>query len=191
MKSALDLVRRYLQGDESAFRELYSRYRRPLFVYLLSLVGHRDNAEDLLQETFFLFLRRIDRLGDHENLKPWLLRVARNAAIDFLRRKQRAEEARAHHQRDLILRQNAYERPGSGDVIDSERLARAIQSLPADQREVVVLHALLDVSFRQIGELAEISENTAASRFRYGREKLASLLEGNSPATGSTKRSST
>jgi RNA polymerase sigma-70 factor (ECF subfamily) len=187
MKSDLDLVRRYLQGDESAFREFYARYRRPLFVYLLALVGHRDNAEDLLQETFFLFLRGVDRLGDRENLQPWLLRVARNAAIDFLRRKQRAEEARAHHRRDLLLRQSASQRqPTSG--VDSERLARAVQSLPPDQREVVVLHGLLDVTLREIADLIEVSENTVASRFRYGREKLAVILRSES---GATRRSQT
>ena len=68
MKSDRELVRSYLGGDETAFREFYHRHRRPLYVYLLSLVDQRENAEDLLQDTFFLFLRKISRIDDSENL---------------------------------------------------------------------------------------------------------------------------
>jgi RNA polymerase sigma factor (sigma-70 family) len=174
MRSDRELIDRYRAGDEDAFGEFYERHRRPLYALLLAYVRRRETAEELLQETFFAFLRGLDRLDGSVGLRPLLARTARNLAIDRLRRERCGERALAARAADPIFRP-ASGPPGAA-VDEADRMGALLHGLPEEQREAVVLKALLGMTFREAAEVTGAPEATVASRYRYGIEKLRAAL---------------
>jgi len=182
MQSDRDLIEAYQRGDETAFRAFYERHRGPLFVYALSIVRSRDAAEEVLQESFFAFVRRLfDEDGftaGTSDFRPYLFRSVRNAAIDRGRRLERGSRALARRGADPMFRRGDAGDPAN---LDGEFFEKLLDRLPPEQREVVILRALGDLEYREIAGLTECSENTVASRYRYGVQKLRAALE---PAEG-------
>jgi len=177
MRSDRELICRYREGDEEAFREFYERHRRALFVYLLSLVKSRETAEELLQDTFYSFLRSLGRLNGSAGLRPYLVRAARNRAIDHLRRLRRDAEAIEWRAEDAIFKARGRESVGLGESSDWEAMDLLLRRLPDEQRETIVLKVLLGMTFREIAELDGSPEASVVSRYRYGMEKLRSWLK--------------
>ncbi|HLU48552.1 MAG TPA: sigma-70 family RNA polymerase sigma factor [Planctomycetota bacterium] len=179
MTTDRDWLRRYLDGDERAFRIFYERHRRAVFTCLLAIVARRETAEELLQETFLALIRTLcDRpqavLGDRTELRPYLLRAARHRAIDHLRRN--ARERRALEKRGptrLLAGETESRAPLTG-----EELEEFLAKLPEEQRETVLLRTVGDLTFREIADITFVSENTAVARFRYAVMKLRDWLRG-------------
>ncbi|MGQ9592113.1 MAG: RNA polymerase sigma factor [Planctomycetota bacterium] len=171
MTSDRDLIERYRRGEEKAFEEFYRRHRRPIFAYLLACARNRETAEELLQETFFAFLRSLDRLDGSADLRPYLFRTARNLAIDWVRRRRSSERALERRAADPFFRRCG-EAPSEAADEDAERLSALLDRLPDEQREAIVLKVFGGLTFREIGLLTGSPEATVVSRYRYGLEKL-------------------
>jgi RNA polymerase sigma-70 factor (ECF subfamily) len=156
-------------------KEFYSSYSDKLYRYLSIKLASPSDAEDVLQEILCRLLRYSGRLKLVRNPAAFAYRVARNEANRFLRRKIRSEEGcRQMHPIPEIIQSSI-----SGPDKTSEKLvSEALAELPAEQREVIVLKIFEDFTFKQIASICRISTNTAASRYRYGLEKLRSFLEG-------------
>lgn len=152
--------------------ELYREYAVRLYGYLLTLTCSRADAEDLLQELFLKLAKSGIENRKISKLSGYLFTSARNLAISYIRRHARERQRRGEWE------QIVQQKPDTG--ITDERLAhvnRALTTLPLKQREVVVLRIYEDMSFRQIAKVIGISANTAASRYRYGLEKLKKILD--------------
>ncbi len=139
----------------------------PLFLYGRALgLGHGE-AEDVLQETFLVLMRQASPPQQPEN---YLVRSFRNRALNFRRTLWR------RCKRELESWRWFERSPGETPL---ERAAlRCLMSLPREQREVIVLKIWNQLTFEAIGDLLEISPNTAAGRYRYGLQKLRSCLHG-------------
>ena len=183
------LLGRYARGELEAMEVLLARYKRPLFHFVLRLVRERGKAEDLLQESFLRMVEHAASFHGSSSVKTWLFRIARNLCIDELRR----QKHRRHASLDAPSAahgaegegQNLYERVphhGAGperSVVDrdlAQRMASAIDELPEDQREVFVLRQVQHLSFKEIGDITGVSENTVKSRMRYALERLQKSL---------------
>lgn len=167
-----ELLRSYRRGDVDAFVLLYGRYNRALYLYARTLAQDAARSEDLVQEAFVRLVRYDpERLGD--DAQAFLYAVVRNLVRDELRRtasRQRGEP--------LIAA-----RVSEGSALDSARLAqlaetvtRALEELPEEQRETIVLKIYCGMTFQEIAELTGTSMGTVASRYRYAIEKLGQLL---------------
>jgi len=174
MKSDRELIELFRAGKEEAFSEFYDRHRKPIYVLLLSHVRNREIAEELLQETFYGFLRNLDRLNRSPDLKPYLVRTARNLATDYLRRKQVAEKALERRAADPLFK--TLREPSPGGPGDPEMMSRLLLELPDEQREAVFLKIFLGFTYREIAELTGCPEGSAVSRYRYGIEKLRASM---------------
>lgn len=177
MQSDRELIRQYLNGDEEAFAIFYQRYRKTLYVYLLSIVRFRETAEELLQDTFFSFLRNLARLREADAVKPYLFRTARSRAVDFFRKERRDARALEHRKADPMLKRREETGFSAEASVLPEDLEAQLDSLPDEQREVVVLRVLAGFTFPEIARLTGVSENTAVSRLRYGLSKMRTALQ--------------
>lgn len=183
------LVEAYLdQGDQRAFSLLLSRHQDRIFGYLMGMVKDRDVANDLFQDTFFRAIQAMhDRRGSYEQQGRWLawvMRIARNAALDhFRRQKKYADVSRPADEEDGA---DFWERlpdevPDATALLEREGLLEeveeAIGGLPDEQREVVLLRQQSELTFREIAELTDVSINTALGRMRYALINIRKALD--------------
>ena len=156
--------------------EAYDMYAAPLYRYLITLLGSEEDAEDALQEIFLA----VGRLGLKRirNIQAYLFQSARRQAISLLRKRRRRSQEPEVAARLSWIDTDACSVEDRALAID---IGRALHALPAEQREVIVLHVAEGFSFREIDRLCGIPVNTAASRYRLALEKLRLALEGDAP----------
>lgn len=169
-----DAMGRYADGDAAAFDEVYDRLAPLVLGHLGRWVGPQ-RAEDLLQRTFLKVHRARHRYRRGAPVGPWVLSIARNVAIDDLRRRGRAREE--------LTREGALPEPsddGRGrlderfEVIEAVRAA--VDALPASQRTVVALHKLEERPFREVADRLGIKEGAARIRAHRAYDRLRVAL---------------
>jgi len=169
------LAERAAAGDEHAWREIYTATRERLFGLLAYQLGSREEALDVLQETYLQAVRGIHSYEGRGSLESWLCGIALRRSLDWKRRifRRRSKEEPAPD--------GAAEIPDeTGNPEEARAIARALAELPDRQRSAVLLHEWFGYSFREIGELLGCGEGTARVHAFRGREQLGRLL-GNAP----------
>jgi len=153
--------------------EAYDTYAAPLYRYLVTLLGSEENSEDALQEVF-LAVGRVG-LRHIRDIQPYLFQTARRQAVSLLRkRRRRGRESEVAAQLSWI----DIEACSEDDRALAIDLGRALQSLPPEQREIIVLHLSEGFTFREIPSVCGIPTNTVASRYRLALGKLRDALKG-------------
>ena len=153
---------------------LYDAHAPALFAFLLNFTRNEADTRDLLQELFIKLARRPELLRGVREERHFLLRLAHNLAIDLIRRRA----AREKNYEQLAADAAQFFAPSADPDEQAFRaaLARALGELPADQRAVLHLRLWEGLTFEQIAAALEIPPNTAASRYRYGLDKLRDRL---------------
>ena len=156
------------------FERLYDEHAQAVFAFLLNFTRHEADTRDLLQELFVKLAKRPELLDGVRDQRAFLLRLAHNLAIDLIRRRG----TRERHYEQLAGETCAVFAPAAepDESAFREALSAALGELPADQRAVVHLKLWEGLTFEQIAELLGIPLNTAASRYRYGLDKLRERL---------------
>lgn len=171
------LIHRMQQGDVEALGVLYDRYRSLVFRTALAITRDGDAAEDILQDSFLRLYTHAGRINPRLPVTPWLYRITVNLSYSWCTRRARwrapleevidrllgpiwrAPELRVEHRDEL------------------RRLQAGLDRLPVNQRIVIVLHYLNDLSLQEIADILECPVGTVKSRLFYGRENLRAWLE--------------
>lgn len=151
---------------------LYDAHGARLFAYARLLTRSAQGAEDAVHDAFLRLARRGDLEGIRD-VRGYLFRTVRNEALRQLGRWER------WRRRNDLVGEFRLAESADGDAQRKERAAQieaAMAALPGPQREVVALKVWHELTFEAIGEVLEISPNTAASRYRYGAAKLREAL---------------
>lgn len=153
---------------------LYDDHAQALFAFLLNLTRDEADTRDLLQDIFVKLARQPDLLDSARDERAFLLRLAHNAAIDLMRRRGTRDK---HREQFGVEQISAFAQTNDPDeTAFRAELSAALGELPADQRAVVHLKLWEGLTFEQIAAALEIPLNTAASRYRYGLDKLRERL---------------
>lgn len=171
------LVWRFNRGDPAALCRIYEKYRDGLLKVAAALLRDRSGIEDVLHDVFVDFAQSVGRFELHGSLKGYLAICVANRARDRNRTGCRRESGSG----DRIPPQPSDTAGPDHEAMNRELVARldaAMANLPDEQREVIVLHMQSKLPFREIAGLRGISINTAMSRYRYGLDKLRSILDG-------------
>jgi RNA polymerase sigma-70 factor (ECF subfamily) len=180
------LMLRYQQGDRAAFAQLVRRHQTALYNFALRQVRVPQVAEDVVQETF---VRVVQNAGDfkHEaRFTTWVYTITRNLCIDHLRKRAlrkhpSLDEARGEEGEGPTLGEQtadpraSVEREATGTEL-KVRIARAVDTLPDEQREVFLMREIANLPFKEIAEITGVPENTVKSRMRYALERLQEAL---------------
>jgi len=172
------LLARYREGDGKAFEILYTRHRQSLYRFLLGLSGKPELADEVFQETWLSLIRSASQPQGRATFRTWLFQIARNRLIDHWRKHgARQPLYDSYDEQTHAVSDDASDPEQLLNLSrDSERLESALQSLPADQREVFLLRAHGDLDLAQIAILTETPLETVKSRLRYAQQKLRRLL---------------
>lgn len=159
---------------EPELGRLYDEHAQSLYAFLLNFTRDESNTRDLLQEIFVKLARDPGLLGGVRDERAFLIRLAHNAAIDLIRRCGTRERTRENFAAETISPFAPAHDPDEHAF--RAGLAEALAELPPDQRAVVHLKLWERLTFEQIAAALDIPQNTAASRYRYGIDKLRHRL---------------
>lgn len=167
-----------IQKEVSALKEIekaYTQHAKDVYRYLLSLTHDENLAEELTQETFFRAMRTIDRYDGSCKLSVWLCQIAKHVLWQELRRRNRTELTELDD--TLPDLQNPDGETHALRHEDRMELYRSIHKLSEKEREVVLYRITGELSFREIGEILEKSENWARTTFYRAKLKLREELK--------------
>ena len=153
---------------------LYDEHAPALYAFLLHLSRNEEDTRDLLQELFVKLARQPELLRSVRNERAFLIRLAHNLAIDLIRR--RGTRARNYEQMAAEPLALLATTSDPDELAFRQRLTEALSELPVEQRLVVHLKLWEAQTFETIAETLGLSVNTAASRYRYGLDKLRQRL---------------
>jgi len=154
--------------------EIYDAHASGLYAFLLNLTRNESDTRDLLQEVFLRLARQPAMLAGVGNARHFLLRLAHNLAVDSVRRRaarDRRQDRYADESVELFAHAGEPDREAFGHA-----LTGALGALPEEQRAVVHLKLWEGLTFEEIAAALDTSANTAASRYRYGIDKLRARL---------------
>lgn len=159
---------------EPELRRLYDEHALALYAFLINCTRDESDTRDLLQEIFVKLARDPELLNAIRNERSFLIRLAHNAVIDLIRRRGTRERTRENFAAEAISPFAPAHDPDEQTF--RAELSRALAGLPPDQRAVVHLKLWEGLTFEQIADVLDIPPNTAASRYRYGLDKLREYL---------------
>ena len=153
---------------------LYDEHAQPHFAFLLNFTRDEADTRDLLQEIFVKLAREPKLLDGIRDERAFLIRLAHNAAIDLMRRRCTRDKTKENFAAEKISLFAPANDPD--EKIFRDELAVALGELPEEQRAVVHLKLWEGLTFEEIAAALDLSPNTAASRYRYGLDKLRDRL---------------
>ena len=172
-----ELMLAYGAGDVGAFQTLYSRHRGPLFRHLARQLRDAPLAEELFQDIWQRVITARQRYRPDAKFGTWLYQIAHNRVTDHWRGKQHRPDAPGDAD-ELAARVPDPQTPERqlSAFEERRRLQRALEELPDDQREVVLLRLEQELSLEEIGEITGVGRETVKSRLRYAMDKLRARL---------------
>lgn len=180
-----ELLRRYRDGDAAALGALVEKYRRPLFGFIANMTGDGADADDVFQEVWFKAIRKM-ALYREENFGGWLMRIAHNTVIDRVRRRKGMCSLDAGAGDDEggsgslagVLPAAGLDPAGNTEAGElGRRISEAVSALPPEQKAVFLMRVEMDLPFREISRIQQVSINTALARMHYAVGKLRTLLK--------------
>jgi RNA polymerase sigma-70 factor (ECF subfamily) len=179
-----ELARRCQGGDESAWVTLVERYQRRIWHVAYQFTGRSDEAEELTQEIFLHLLSALANFDTSGSLQAWIQRVARNYAIDHYRRRRRerslVQDGEAFDDAVRFTRDPA-RRSDPHDALEQKNLSHwlrhAIDRLPVELAQAVILRDLQEMTYDDMAEALEVPLGTVKSRINRGRLELARRLK--------------
>ncbi|MCH5219936.1 MAG: sigma-70 family RNA polymerase sigma factor [Muribaculaceae bacterium] len=179
------LVSEFANGNNQAFDIVLERHKDRVFNYIYNMVKDEDLANDIFQETFVKAIMTIKqgRYSADGKFASWISRIAHNAVIDHFRQeKSQGTVSTDDTEYDVLNRRDLSEDTIEDVIIDKsirDDIRSLIRSLPAEQRQVLVMRYYNNLSFKEIAEKTGVSINTALGRMRYAILNLRRTAERN------------
>ena len=178
-----DLILQYRAGDQKAFDELVIRYLDQIYGFARRMTGNAGEAEDIAQETFVKVWKMLHRYRTTNTFKSWVFAIARNTAIDRLRKKKTpvfSDFENAEGKNSVTdtatdpdtIPEMLIEKAETKKLLDG-----ALADLPPVDREILVLHYSDDLTFEAIGKILKKPLNTVKSRHRRALQRLRDYFE--------------
>jgi RNA polymerase sigma-70 factor (ECF subfamily) len=179
-----ELLERYKEGDEGAFREIVNRYRNGLYAFLRQFLNQADLVEDVFQETFLQLFTSRDSFDPSRPLRPWLFTIAANKAKDALRKGHRTSAVPIgtigdgdDMSFDEVLNALTSDTAVPYDEVErnetAERVSEVIANMPENLREILVLAYFQQFSYKHMAEILRIPIGTVKSRLHTAVARFA------------------
>ena len=182
-KSDEQLISLYVDGKNEAFDELLERHKDRIFMYIYHSVKNEDLANDLFQDTFVKAITTIKqgRYVENGHFAAWVSRIAHNLIIDYFRQvKNENLQSTDDDESNILNRKELSQSTIEDDMVASQihnDVRRLIRTLPASQRQVLVMRYYKNMSFKEIADTTGVSINTALGRMRYAILNMRRMAE--------------
>ena len=174
------------KGNQQAITALYNLSYKPAYAVAFKMTGNEDDAFDVLQDAYIKAFNSLDQLTDPSGFIPWFNKITANKCRDFLRSKKNVimfsdmeyDNGEDSFELEFEDESTAFQPEERADYSDTKRLvAEMLDNLPADQKMVLLMYYVQEMSIKEIAEALDISENTVKSRMNYGKKKMRAQAE--------------
>lgn len=178
-----ELIEQSIAGNQKSLELLINRYRRKVFTYILLVVGDRQLAEDIFQDTFIKVINSLKegKYQDNGRFLSWVTRIAHNLVIDYFRKEKQLSTVSDDDCDVSVFNTTKLAETNIEDSMVRDQIMEDVRSLieqlPADQKEVIMLRHYMGLSFKEIAEQTNVSINTALGRMRYALINLRKLID--------------
>jgi len=171
------LIQSYLSGKDMAFEKLFKRYERPLFSFLLRLSRNQDNTEDIFQQTWMKVINGLSGYQERGTFSSWLFGIAYHCFIDQTRKDGRVKIHDQISQDGLDQIPDTEVSPEMSllNVEKKSWMENAIDQLPDEQKQVVLMRITGDLPFKEIADIMNCSINTVLGRMHYAVKNLQKM----------------
>ena len=181
MEDDREQVRRAQQGDLGAYEQLVQRYERRAYGLAFSLMGNREDAEDMLQESFFQAFRALARFRGESSFRTWFYRILINRCRSEKRKKSWArlfirEEKEETMEEEVLVQETPRDQASLSEL--SKKIGEAVKALPFQQRLVFTMKALQGMKVNEISEVLHLKAGTVKAHFFQATQKLQRSLSG-------------
>jgi RNA polymerase sigma-70 factor (ECF subfamily) len=175
------LIKRFQEGNNDALEMLIRRHEEKIFSSIFFLVKDEYLTEDLFQDVFIKIIDKLRKKHYNEEGKflPWALRISHNLCVDYFRKIKRKPSITTSDNRDIFETINVVADSAEVEMMRKQSymlVTNMLQTLPEDQREVIVLRFFAGLNFKDIAKVTNCSINTALGRMRYGLINLRKLM---------------
>lgn len=176
------LIRDYIAGDESAFERLVAKYLKPIYNFVYRLCGNAEEARDISQDVFFRAWKNIKKYDEKNAFSTWIYSIARNATIDYLRKKKTLifSDLDNEEMDESFANSIPDEMPLPDEIFAEkelgEKIEKALLKLSFNYRAVVLLHFKEGMTFEEIAKVLKKPMNTVKSQYRRALAMLRDLL---------------
>ncbi len=164
------LIENYFKGDEKSLEILIGRYLKPIYSFIYRYVGNAQEAEDITQETFVKIWRHLKRFDKERSFKTWIFSIAKNASIDFLKKKKAMQFSDLERDENTLTERFVDSSPLPSELLEQKdiigALAKSINKLLPKYRKTLLLRHNDNLTFREISETTGELLNTVKSRYR-------------------------
>lgn len=162
-----NFIKKLKEKDEEALRIFIKEYKIPLYNYIYRIVYRKEDAEDILQETFLKIFKNIKNIDFKRNFKSFIFKIARNSCIDFLRKKRK----------EIGFTDEIYEKPDNFEerMKLKSKIERLLSNLKREEREIIVLKYIENFKIKEIAEILEIPENTVKIKIFRALKKISKI----------------
>ncbi len=167
------LVLRSLEGDRQALEELITCWHPRLWRHAYCLIGNREAAEDVVQETWMAIVKGLSRLDAAGAFAGWAYRIVANKCVDWVRRQDRQRRLSA----DLSEHASAGHQEDRGALDRADGLRSALARLPGDRRVLLCMRYVEGFGVKQIADILDVLDGTVKSRLYHARQELRRLME--------------
>lgn len=180
-----ELIQCYLQGNMHAFNQLVWRWQKPIYNFILKTVANEEVAKDICQVVFVKVYQQVKGLKDQESFSPWIYRIAYRVCCDEFKRNKKCRtislDEQASENGQLLVRQMPGQGQNPEQQVETQEIQKilenALNTLPEEQRVVVIMKQYQGMKFREIAEALDEPVNTVKSRLYYGLKALKKMLE--------------
>jgi RNA polymerase sigma factor (sigma-70 family) len=176
-----ELINMYINGDEAAFEHLIQRHKGKIFTSVYIFVKDTELANDIFQETFIKIIDtfRSGKYNEEGKFIHWAMRIAHNLCVDYFRKDKRKPIYAASDDFDVLSIIENSDDNEETKMIKCQtfnKIRQLVECLPDEQKEVIIMRHYMDLSFKEIAELTNVSINTALGRMRYALLNMRRLI---------------
>jgi RNA polymerase sigma factor (sigma-70 family) len=172
-----ELVRKFLEGDESSFNKLVHRYQQRIYWHARRMTGNHLDADEIVQEVLMVLYSKLKTFKFNSSLYTWIYRITSTRSINFLRKKNLRTFFSTDSEEAAVLREKSDIIKNIEDKEKTDRVMKYLQKLPAKQREVFIFRNMDELSYDEISEITGTSTGALKANYFHAVKKITEYMD--------------
>jgi RNA polymerase sigma factor (sigma-70 family) len=171
-----ELVKKFLQGDESSFNKLVYRYQQKIYWHARRMTGNHLDADEIVQEVLIVMYNKLGTFRFNSSLYTWIYRITATRSLNYLKKKNLRRFFSTDSEEAVSVREKSDIIKNIEDKEKTEKIAKLLQKLPAKQRQVFIFRNMDELSYDEISEITGTSAGALKASYFHAVKKITEFI---------------